>query len=243
MIPTAPIRRVFCALDTTDLAWATRMSADLAPTIGGIKLGLEFYGAHGPDGVRRIAEGSGARIFLDLKLHDIPNTVAGAVRTIASGCRPYLLNVHAAGGKAMMEAARDAAADAAAKGGFERPRMLAVTVLTSMDDADLTSVGQQAPALDQVKRLADLTRAAGLDGVVCSAEESAALRAIHGPDFLLVVPGIRPATVADDQKRVVTPAEAVRRGASYLVIGRPITQAASPAAAVAEIARQLDQAA
>jgi orotidine-5'-phosphate decarboxylase len=243
MTPTAPIRRVFCALDTTDLAWATRMSADLAPTIGGIKLGLEFYGAHGPDGVRRIAESSGAKVFLDLKLHDIPNQVGGAVRSVTLSCRPYLLTIHASGGMAMMKAAHDAASDTAAKAGVERARLLGVTVMTSLDDSDLSAVGQKGPALDQVKRLADLTREAGLDGVVCSAEESAALRAIHGPDFLLVVPGIRPATVADDQKRVVTPAEAVRRGASYLVIGRPITQAASPAAAVAEIARQLDQAA
>ena len=243
MSTTPPIRRVFCALDTTDLPWASRMSVDLAQTIGGIKLGLEFYGAHGPEGVRRVAEASRARIFLDLKLHDIPNTVAGAVRAIVASCRPYLLTVHAAGGRAMMEAARDAAADAAAKAGVERPRMLAVTVLTSLDDSDLNEVGQKGPALDQVKRLADLTRRAGLDGVVCSAEESAALRAAHGPDFLLVVPGIRPAAAGDDQKRVVTPAEAVRRGASYIVIGRPITQAKDPAQAVDEIARQMAEAA
>ena len=243
MTMTAPIRRVFCALDTTDLAWARRMSADLAATIGGIKLGLEFYGAHGPDGVRRVAEASQARIFLDLKLHDIPNTVAGAVRSIVASCRPYLLNVHAAGGRAMMEATRDAASEAAAKAGVERPRMLAVTVLTSLDDGDLAEVGQKGPALDQVKRLADLTARAGLDGVVCSAEESAALRAIHGPDFLLVVPGIRMAAAGDDQKRVVTPAEAVRRGASYIVIGRPITQAKNPGQAIDEIARHMAEAA
>jgi orotidine-5'-phosphate decarboxylase len=242
MTQTAPIRRVFCALDTTDLAWAERLGADLAPNIGGIKLGLEFYGAHGPEGVRRVAEASRARIFLDLKLHDIPNTVAGAVRAITQSCRPYLLNVHAAGGKAMLEAARDAAAEAAAKAGVERPRMLAVTVLTSLDDNDLADVGQKGPALEQVKRLADLTHRAGLDGVVCSAEESAALRAAHGPDFLLVVPGIRPAAAGDDQKRVVTPAEAIRRGASYLVIGRPITQAKDPGRAVEDIARQMEAA-
>jgi orotidine-5'-phosphate decarboxylase len=238
----APIRRVFCALDTTDLGWAERMSTTLAPNLGGIKLGLEFYGAHGPAGVRRVAEVSGARVFLDLKLHDIPNTVAGAVRAVAA-CRPYMLNVHAAGGRAMLEAARDAAAEAAAKGGFERPRMLAVTVLTSLDDADLAEVGQKGPALDQVKRLTDLTHRAGLDGVVCSAEESAALRALHGPDFLLVVPGIRLAAAGDDQKRVVTPAEAVRRGASYIVIGRPITQAKDPGRAVDDIARHMAEAA
>jgi orotidine-5'-phosphate decarboxylase len=239
MTETAPIRRVFCALDTTDLAWARRLGADLAPRIGGIKLGLEFYGAHGPEGVRRVVDGSGAKVFLDMKLHDIPNTVAGAVRAIVASCRPDLLNVHAAGGRAMMEAARDAAGEAAAKAGVERPRMLGVTVLTSLDDADLAQVGQKGPALDQVRRLADLTHRAGLDGVVCSAEESAALRAAHGPDFLLVVPGIRPAASGDDQKRVVTPAEAIRRGASYLVIGRPITQAADPGRAVEEIARQM----
>ncbi|MBM3547288.1 MAG: orotidine-5'-phosphate decarboxylase [Alphaproteobacteria bacterium] len=242
MTQTAPIRRVFCALDTTDLAWAQRLGTDLAASIGGIKLGLEFYGAHGPEGVRRVAEASGAKIFLDMKLHDIPNTVAGAVRSLVASCRPYLLNVHASGGKAMLEAARDAAAEAAAKAGVERPRMLAVTVLTSIDDSDLEQVGQRGPALDQVKRLADLTHRAGLDGVVCSAEESAALRAAHGPDFLLVVPGIRPAAADDDQKRVVTPAEGIRRGASYLVIGRPITQAKDPRRAVEDIARQMEAA-
>jgi orotidine-5'-phosphate decarboxylase len=243
MTKTAPIRRVFCALDTTDLAWAERLGAELAPSLGGIKLGLEFYGAHGPAGVRRIAEASGARIFLDLKLHDIPNQVAGAARAVTASCRPYLLTIHASGGRAMMEAARDAASDTAAKAGIERPRLLGVTVMTSLDDADLAQVGQRGPALDQVKRLADLTRLAGLDGVVCSAEESAALRVAHGPDFLLVVPGIRPAAAEDDQKRVVTPAEAIRRGASFIVIGRPITQAKDPGRAVDDIARQMAEAA
>ncbi len=240
---TAPIRRVFCALDTTDLAWARSMGSGLAPKIGGLKLGLEFYGAHGPAGVRQVAEATQAKIFLDLKLHDIPNQVAGAVRSIVASCRPYLLTLHASGGRAMMESARDAAADTAVKLGVERPRLLAVTVLTSLDDGDLADVGQKGPALDQVKRLADLTRKAGLDGVVCSAEESAALRAAHGPDFLLVVPGIRMAAAGDDQKRVVTPAEAVRRGASYIVIGRPITQAKDPGNAVDEIARHMTEAA
>lgn len=243
MTKTAPIRRVFCALDTTDLAWARSIGSGLAPKIGGLKLGLEFYGAHGPQGVRQVAEATGAKIFLDMKLHDIPNTVAGAVRSLVASCSPYLLNVHASGGKAMMEAARDAAGEAAAKAGVERPRMLAVTVLTSLDGSDLDQVGQKGPALDQVKRLADLTRRSGLDGVVCSAEESAALRAEHGPDFLLVVPGIRMAAAGDDQKRVVTPAEAVRRGASYIVIGRPITQAKDPGTAVDEIARHMAEAA
>jgi len=242
MTQIAPIRRVFCALDTTDLAWAQRLGTDLAAIIGGIKLGLEFYSAHGPDGVRRVAEASGAKIFLDVKLHDIPNTVAGAVRAITQSCRPYLLTIHASGGKAMLEAARDAAAEAAAKAGIERPRIVGVTVLTSMDDSDLADVGQRGPTLDQVKRLADLAQRAGLDGVVCSAEESAALRAAHGPDFLLVVPGIRPAAGGDDQKRVVTPAEGIRRGASYLVIGRPITQAQDPRRAVEDIARQMEAA-
>lgn len=242
MTQIAPIRRVFCALDTTDLAWAQRLGTDLAASIGGIKLGLEFYGAHGPDGVRRVAEASGAKIFLDLKLHDIPNQVGGAVRSVTLSCRPYLLTVHTSGGKAMLEAARDAAAEAAAKAGIERPRMIGVTVLTSMDDGDLADVGQRGPALDQVRRLADLAHRTGLDGVVCSAEELAALRAAHGPDFLLVVPGIRPAAGSDDQKRVVTPAEGLRRGASYLVIGRPITQAKDPRRAVEDIARQMEAA-
>ena len=174
-------------------------------------------------------------LFLDLKFHDIPNTVAGAVRAVLP-LKPAILTVHASGGRAMLEAARDAAAAA----GADRPKIVAVTVLTSLDDGDLDAVGQRGPALDQAKRLAAIAQQAGVDGVVCSPKEVAALRAQCGATFLLVVPGIRPSWAATgDQKRVMTPAEAVAAGADHLVIGRPITAAADPAEAARRIAAEL----
>ena len=226
---------ILCAIDTPDSGAARRLAAAIGPFVGGIKLGLEFFTANGREAVRLVA--GAAPLFLDLKLHDIPNTVAGAVRA-AAPLEPALLTVHCAGGTAMMKAAAEAAAS-----GAGRMKIIGVTVLTSLNDADLASVGQNGPALDQVRRLAGLARAAGLDGVVCSPHEVAALRRDCGQGFLLVVPGIRPATAArsDDQKRVMTPREAFDAGADYLVIGRPITASGDPAAAchaiLAEIAR------
>lgn len=224
---------VFVALDTPDLDQAKRLAARLKPHIGGLKLGLEFFSAHGPSGVRAFAE-FGLPIFLDLKFHDIPNTVAGAVRA-AAGLGVDIINVHAAGGAAMMKAARDAAHSV-----NPRIKVIAVTVLTSLSDADLDSVGQRGPAPDQVLRLATLTRDCGLAGVVCSAHEIALLRRSLGPEFLLVVPGIRPrgAELAD-QQRVMGPSEALDLGASILVIGRPITGASDPAQAAADIVKSL----
>jgi len=236
---TASDRRIFCALDTTDLDHAVRLARLLGPHLGGVKLGLEFFNAHGPRGVAEVAE-SGAKIFLDLKYHDIPNTVAGAVRAAVTSCRPFMLNIHASGGTAMMQAAAEAAGEAAARAGAPRPMLIAVTVLTSLDDADLSAVGQLGPASEQVLRLADLAQRCGLDGVVCSAREIRSLRGACGPGFTLVVPGIRPAwSGADDQKRVMTPAQAVRDGADYLVIGRPITAAAEPVEAVKRISVEI----
>lgn len=234
-------QRIFCALDTDVLDQALTLAQTLRPHIGGLKLGLEFFSALGGAGVRAVAE-TGAPIFLDLKLHDIPNTVAGAVRALTP-LAPTLMTVHAQGGRAMMAAAADAAAKTAARLGLARPRIIAVTVLTSLDDSDLESVGIKASAADQVLRLAELAKLAGLDGVVCSPHEIRALRERLGPDFLLVVPGIRPAESAHgDQKRVMTPEEAVAAGASHLVIGRPITAAPDPAAAAQKIATALDRA-
>jgi orotidine-5'-phosphate decarboxylase len=176
----------------------------------------------------------GYDVFLDLKYHDIPNTVAQACRA-AAALGVWMLNVHALGGRAMMEAAYRALSDAP-----RRPLLIAVTVLTSLDDHDLARVGQAAPARDQVLRLADLARESGLDGVVCSPREIEPLRARLGRDFLLVTPGIRPAWAATgDQKRVMTPEEAARAGADYLVIGRPITGDADPAAAARRIAAEV----
>jgi orotidine-5'-phosphate decarboxylase len=219
---------ILCAIDTPDAGAARRLADAVGTFVGGIKLGLEFFTANGPEAVRLVA--GAAPLFLDLKLHDIPNTVAGAVRAVAP-LEPALLTIHCAGGAAMMKAAA-AAADAAASGGKRRMKIIGVTVLTSLNDDDLLSVGQTGPALDQGRRLAGLARQAGLDGVVCSPHEVAALRRDCGQGFLLVVPGIRPADAArqDDQKRVMTPREALDAGADHLVIGRPITAAPDAAA-------------
>ena len=229
---------IFAAIDTPDPERARELARQIGDSVGGIKLGLEFFNANGPDGVRDVASGHG-NLFLDLKYHDIPNTVAGAVRA-AVKLRPAILNVHAAGGAAMMQAARQAAEDEAARLGVPRPLVIAVTALTSLDDADLESVRQKSPVEAQVVRLARLARDCGLDGVVCSPLEIMPIRTACGPDFTLVVPGIRPAGAAmSDQKRVMTPAEALAAGADWLVIGRPITEADDPAAAARRIAADL----
>ena len=230
--------QIFLAIDTTDVTVASAQAAATKEAVGGIKLGLEFFAANGPGGIRTVAAG-GVPLFLDLKLHDIPNTVAGAVRAVVP-LRPALLTVHAGGGGAMLRAAADAAGEAAAKGGIGRPRIIGVTVLTSLAEQDMDAIGQQGPIADQARRLAALARRCGLDGVVCSPHEIEPLRAECGADFLLVVPGIRPAwAAAGDQKRVMTPAEAVQRGADYLVIGRPITAAPDPAVAARRIAAEI----
>ena len=239
--------KILAAIDTSDLESAAAQAGRLGPAVGGLKLGLEFFMAHGAPGYRRVAQAMGSKqstgapapIFLDLKFHDIPNTVAGAVRSVAP-LEPLILNIHAAGGQAMMQAARDAAAESADKLKLRRTLLIAVTVLTSLDDNDLRRVGQATPARDQVLRLAELTRESGLDGVVCSPQEIEPLRARLGADFLLVTPGIRPVWAATgDQKRVMTPEEAARAGADYLVIGRPITGDADPAAAARRIAAEV----
>jgi orotidine-5'-phosphate decarboxylase len=240
---TAPKSRVMAAIDTADLDAAAAQAQRLGAAVYGVKLGLEFYLAHGPAGYRRVAAtfggGGPAPIFLDLKFHDIPNTVAGAVRAVAP-LQPLILNVHAAGGIAMMRAAADAASESADKLGLRRAQLIGVTVLTSLDDVDLRRVGQSVPARDQVLRLAELAREAGLDGVVCSPQEIVALRQRLGAGFLLVTPGIRPEWApSGDQKRIMTPAEAVRAGADYLVIGRPITGDTNPAEAATRIAAEI----
>ncbi|WP_421884547.1 orotidine-5'-phosphate decarboxylase [Pacificispira sp.] len=248
--PVKPKDRVLVALDTPDTDKAVALSRQLAGHVGGIKLGLEFFNAAGPDGVRKVVRAgpeetprgeapAQQRLFLDLKFHDIPNTVAGAVRSVMP-LGPSILNVHAGGGPAMMKAALDAANFEAEQLGTVRPMLIAVTVLTSLDDADLSAVGQAGPSKDQAVRLAGLARKAGLDGVVCSSKEIAAIRAECGPDFKLIVPGIRPAGAAlGDQKRVMTPSEAIAEGADFIVIGRPITGAENPAGAAKAIADEL----
>jgi orotidine-5'-phosphate decarboxylase len=229
---------ILVALDTTDVTVAKGWARATRDAVAGIKLGLEFFNAQGPAGVAEVAA-LGAPLFLDLKFHDIPNTVAGAVRAVAP-LKPMMLNLHASGGAAMMKAARDAARESAARLGVNPPKLIAVTILTSLDDGDLAAVGQPAGAADQVRRLAALTQECGLDGVVCSAHEIAPLRRDLGPDFLLVVPGIRPSwSASGDQKRVMEPRQAMAAGADYLVIGRPITGAADPAGAARRIAAEI----
>jgi orotidine-5'-phosphate decarboxylase len=225
---------IFCAVDTTDLDAALALAELLRGEVGGLKLGKEFFTAHGPDGVAQIAA-TGHKIFLDLKYHDIPNTVAGAVRA-AAALGVHMLTIHASGGPAMMRAAADATRDA--DGG--RPLILAVTVLTSLDEDDLAAVGQTGPVADQVSRLAALAKSSGVDGVVCSPLEIAALKDALGAEFALVVPGVRPGWAAsDDQKRVMTPGDALAAGADFLVIGRPITRADDPVSAARRIADEL----
>ena len=219
------MKPIFVAVDTPELEQARDLAAAVAPLGVGLKLGLEFYCRNGRAGVEALAQ-AGAPIFLDLKFHDIPNTVAGALRGL-SPLAPAVLTVHAAGGRAMMEAAR-AAAD-------PKTKVIAVTVLTSLDPQDLKAIGVDAPAEEQVSRLASLAWSAGLDGIVCSGNELATAREAW-PDGYFVVPGIRPAGASvGDQKRVMTPGGALDAGASALVIGRPITAAADPAEALRAI--------
>lgn len=220
---------IFVAIDTSDLAHARKIALEVSGSVGGIKLGLGFFCANGPSGVAELAR-VGVPLFLDLKLHDIPNTVAGAMRSLAP-LRPEIVTVHASGGRAMLEAAKAAAPP--------QTKVVAVTVLTSLDPSDLRSIGVEHLPGEQVERLAILARESGLDGIVCSGAEVAAARC-EWPDGFFVVPGIRPeGSAVGDQKRVVTPRTALRDGASVLVIGRPITEAADPARAAREIAHLL----
>ena len=243
--PTHTLKNpVFCAVDTPDIAQATALAAKIADTVGGLKLGLEFFSANGPKGVQQVHKASGLPLFLDLKFHDIPNTVAGAVRAAAAEVKPYMMTLMTAGGRNMMQAAAKAAADVAHELIVPRPLLLGVTVLTSFDAEDLLETGVSGTVADQVRRLAALAQDSGLDGVVCSPLEADVLRRDLGPDFKLVTPGVRPSWAdANDQKRIMTPLEAVKAGASYLVVGRPITGAADPAAAAARIALELKTAA
>ncbi|HVJ02109.1 MAG TPA: orotidine-5'-phosphate decarboxylase [Sphingomonas sp.] len=216
---------VYVALDTPDLERARALAERVRNHVGGIKLGLEFFMANGRHGVREMAE-IGLPIFLDLKFHDIPNTVAKAIQALRP-LEPSILTVHASGGRAMLEDAK-AAAPAGTK-------VVAVTMLTSLDSSDLRSIGLAADPHEQVVRLAELAKSAGVDGIVCSGEEVGAAKAAWHDGFF-VVPGVRPADgVVGDQKRVVTPRAALDAGASILVIGRPITQAEDPDLAAREI--------
>lgn len=231
---------IYCSIDTDDVAAAIATARQVVPAGCGIKLGMEFFNANGPDGIARVRDAvPSAPLFIDLKYHDIPNTVAGALRSITR-LAPDYVNVHASGGPDMMKAGLAAMREEAAKRNLRIPKLLAVTILTSMDDAAVTAVGWPLPIADQVNRLARLTKECGLDGVVCSPLEIALVRASCGAAFETMVPGIRPASAdKGDQKRTMTPKEAMAAGATHLVIGRPITQAGDPGQAAADIIASL----
>lgn len=239
--------QLLVALDVDDAGKALALADNLRGVVGGFKIGSRLFTREGPALVRRLAD-AGDRVFLDLKFHDIPNTSAQAVES-AVHTGAWMINVHASGGVPMMEAVARAGRETAARLGRPAPLLIAVTVLTSFDQATLAQVGVDRPVLDHVVALARLTQRAGLDGVVASPQETARIREACGPAFVIVTPGIRGASAVahpvvhpDDQARTMTPAEAIRAGASYLVVGRPIIEASQPRAAAEAIADELARA-
>ena len=231
---TQNLPRIYCAIDCADFDRAASLCRDMKQAGCGVKLGLEFFNRYGRDGVLRLMDQSpDISVFLDLKYHDIPNTVSGAIRAIGDIGVDYL-NVHAGGGVDMMGAAREASAPGTC--------LLSVTILTSIDQKAMTEIGFKGSVSERVTALAQLSRKAGMDGVVCSAHEIQKIRAVCGPDFKLMVPGIRlDGAKSDDQARVMTPQDAIKAGATHLVIGRPITQSDHPEAAAREILRTLPE--
>ena len=236
------MNRILVALDVELASCAVALADTLRGAVGGFKIGKQLFTAEGPSIVRTLAE-RGDRVFLDLKFHDIPNTVAGAVASsVATGA--WMVNVHASGGRKMMQAAARSASETAERLGRPRPLVIAVTVLTSLDEEQLRETGVTRGVLEQAAQLARLAQDAGLDGVVASPQEIRAIRSACGPDFLIVTPGIRPhggVPPRDDQVRTMGAAEAVAQGASFLVIGRPITAASDPRAVADRIAGEMSR--
>lgn len=225
---------VVVALDFEQQAAALNLVSQLDPSLCRLKVGKEMFTHFGPQFVTQLQQ-RGFDVFLDLKFHDIPNTVAKAVKA-AADLGVWMVNVHASGGSRMMSAARESLVSY----GTDKPLLIAVTVLTSMEQSDLSELGISLTPEQQVIKLAALTRQAGLDGVVCSAQEATQLKQLYGKDFYLVTPGIRPASSsADDQRRIMTPAQAITAGVDYMVIGRPVTQAAQPLDALNAIVQEI----
>jgi orotidine-5'-phosphate decarboxylase len=232
------MKRLFCSLDWVGPDRVLDVAGRLKGEVGGIKLGAEYILINSIDRFEAF-HALGLPIMLDLKLNDLPKAASNTIRR-AAAVRPFAITVHTSGGAAMMRAAAAAAHAAAQAGGFPRPKLLAVTVLTSMDEPELHATGIAGSLRDQILRTATLAHSCGLDGVWTSARELPALRSAFGPDFLLVVPAIRPVwSASDDQKQIMTPGDAMRGGADYLVVGRPITQASDPAAAARRIAEEM----
>ena len=231
--------RLIVALDVSTMDAMKSIVSSLGDSVSFYKVGMELFYAEGDQTVRYLQE-HGKHVFLDLKLHDIPNTVAHGVSSLTR-LGANFITIHGQGGPIMMKAAAEAARESAEKLGIERPKLLAITVLTSFDDESWTSIGGQLPIADQVIRLAKLAKESGMDGVVCSALEARMIRDACEPDFLIVTPGIRPSFAAThDQKRIATPSSALQDGASRLVIGRPITQADNPQEAVRLIIEEME---
>ena len=230
-------KKIIVALDTTDISQALALTK-LIPDVGAFKLGLEYFCANGPEGIIKISE-TGIKIFLDLKFHDIPNTVAGAIKA-SLNMEPYMMTVHLSGGYNMLHRTMEEVKEYCAKNSLKIPLILGVSVLTSIDDNDFTSLGLIGKVEDQVIRLAKLAKDADLDGMVCSAKELKIVKKKMGQNLILVTPGIRPAGgIMNDQKRITTPSQAISDGADFLVIGRPITEAIDPVQALNNISLEI----
>ena len=230
-------KKIIVALDTIDISQALALTK-LIPDVGAFKLGLEYFCANGPEGINKISE-TGIKIFLDLKFHDIPNTVAGAIKA-SLNMEPYMMTVHLSGGYNMLNRTMEEVKEYCAKNSLKIPLILGVSVLTSIDDNDFTSLGLIGKVEDQVIRLAKLAKDADLDGMVCSAKELKIVKKKMGQNLILVTPGIRPAGgIMNDQKRITTPSQAISDGADFLVIGRPITEAIDPLQALNNISLEI----
>lgn len=232
-----PKNPIFCAIDTKEVHHAKQLCQQISPYIGGVKLGLEFFVANGVEGVKEVVKGLDLPLFLDLKFHDIPNTVAQAVRSSIKELDISILTLHITGGKNMIQQALEAAHDESSKLGKTPPLIAGVTILTSMDQQDLKDTGISHTVEEQVSELARFAKKSGLEGVVCSAMELSSIKEQCGKEFKTIVPGIRPeGSSCDDQNRIMTPKQALNLGADYLVIGRPITKSNNPAEAAKSIA-------